>query len=230
MIDYSDIFIEDNDERNISLLLKDNPHKRLIIKIHQTSDFLISLYKHLSYEEDYLENIKALAYKENSFDKEINKIILSSDNLISSIQNMNLEELTALLNKENNILNNIEKVSTPIEEVINYLKQNKNYIIIDIVKKIENNVTIYINELKEKRIEFIESINKHFEWMIKLLYELDDKKNNINNLLIIDSLYPAYCDFYQEFSLHIKDIEYNEEVKKILERLINSISEKYKCN
>jgi hypothetical protein len=226
MIDYPDIFTNDNKIIKSTL---ENPKNILIKEINKTSEFLISLYKHLSYEEDYLKKVQELEYKKGSFDKEINEIISSSDELINTIQKLNLEELSALLNK-NNIIDKTDKALTPIEEVVNYLKQNKNSIIISILEKLENNRMIYIDELKEKKIEFIESINKHFDWMIELLHELDDKKNSIDNLSIIDSLYPAYCDFYRDFSLYIENIEHNTEVKKILKGLSSSISERYKCN
>jgi len=230
-IEYPKIFPNKGDNDIFSY--DENPTSILINEVNKTKEFLISLYKHLSYEQDYLNRIKELKYKEGHFDKEINQITLSIDELIDFIQKMNLEELENLISRvsNNDMVDTVDTVLTPIEEVINYLKKNKNYIIVDIINKIEtDNQAVYIYELNEKKVEFTESINSHFEWMIELLFQFDDKKVNIDNLSIIESLHIAYCDFYKEYLVYIEDIEQKKEVKKILQNFASTLSKKYKCD
>jgi len=128
-VEYPDIFIEDKDEKNIALLLKENPRQKLIKEINKTSEFLISLYKNLSYEEDYLKRAKVLEYKEGSFDNEINKIMLSSDELVNIIENLNMEELSNLINNKKRMNIKFDFLKANSGESIIVSTENTNIII-----------------------------------------------------------------------------------------------------
>jgi len=108
-----------------------------------------------------------------------------------------------------------------------YLINNRTKLIKNGIERILDGKEIFRYELKKKKKEFEESINKDFNLMINYCEDLDKKP--LKNRKIINGFEPIYKDFYSTLHLYIKEDD-EEEIEKDVEKMLIETFENFSKN
>jgi len=135
------------------------------------------------------------------------------------------------------VTNSARKERAILKQVVKYLNENNETIIKDIIFLLETDQEkSYIDDLKENKENFIESIKGDFSYMEDYAKTPNTRNKKLNkddpkykNIYIVSSLKLAYCDFYQEFSKQIEILKKGKDVKSRLNKLSTALQKKYKC-
>jgi len=105
-----------------------------------------------------------------------------------------------------------------------YLINNRTKLIDNGIERILDGKEIFRHELKKKKKEFKESINKDFNLMINYCENLDIKP--LKNRKIINGFEPIYKDFYSTLHLYIdkEEIENEKDIKKMLKQTFKNFA------
>lgn len=105
-----------------------------------------------------------------------------------------------------------------------YLINNRTKLIKNGIERILDGKEIFRYELKKKKKEFEESINKDFNLMINYCEDLDKKP--LKNRKIINGFEPIYKEFYSTLHryINVEEIENEKDVKKMLKETFKNFS------